>query len=245
MAKFRNVSVKFWSDPFVESLTPEKKYFFLYLITNEHSSQCGIYEISFRQMSFETGYNQETIEKLVAFFEKSGKVKYSKKTNEIAIKNFIKHNPQGSPKVKAFVEKELKGVKDRLLIGYVYAIDTLSQQEEEQEEEQTKEETPQLVAAKAATLDDRYSEFMQKLTPYVEKYGKEMLREFFDYWTEKNDGGRKFRFEMQKVFDIEKRLRTWSKNQNKFGSNGTSKNFDSNKLTELIKSRNYNQGTGK
>lgn len=31
----------------------------------------------------------------------------------------------------------------------------------------------------------------------------------------------------------------------KQNGNGTSKNFDSNKLTELIKSRNYNQGAGK
>lgn len=138
MAKFRNVSVKFWSDPFIESLTPEKKYFFLYLITNEHSSQCGIYEISYKQMAFETGYNQETVQKLVQFFEKSGKIKYSKRTNELAIKNFVKHNPQGSPKVAAFVEKELKMVKDRVLIAYIYDTDTLSQ--EEQEEEQTKEE---------------------------------------------------------------------------------------------------------
>lgn len=138
MAKFRNVSTKFWSDPFIESLTPEKKYFFLYLITNEHTTQCGIYEVSFRQMSFETGYNTETVAKLVEFFEKKGKIKYSRKTNELAIKNFIRHNPQGSPKVKSFVDKELKNVKDRLLIPYIYAIDTLSQ--EEQEEEETKEE---------------------------------------------------------------------------------------------------------
>ena len=140
MAKFRNVSVKFWSDPFIESLTPEKKYFFLYLITNEHSSQCGIYEISFRQMAFETGYNQETIEKLIQFFESERKIKYSKKTNEIAIRNFVKHNPQGSPKVASFVQKELKQVKDRLLIPYIYATDTLSQQEQEEEQTQTEEQ---------------------------------------------------------------------------------------------------------
>jgi len=157
MAKFRNVSVKFWSDPFIESLTPEKKYFFLYLITNEHSSQCGIYEISFRQMAFETGYNQETIEKLIVFFEKSGRVKYSKKTSELAIKNFVKHNPQGSPKVRAFVEKELKNVKDRLLIGYLYGMDTLSQEEEEQEEEQEEEEEQTEV-----TLWPSFSDFWDK-----------------------------------------------------------------------------------
>lgn len=124
----------------METLTPEKRYFFLYLITNEHTTQCGIYEISFRSMAFETGYNTETIEKLVQFFEKAGKIKYSKKTNELAIKNFVKHNPQGSPKVKAFVDKEIKNIKDQSLIAYIYAIDTLSQEEEEQTQEEEREE---------------------------------------------------------------------------------------------------------
>ena len=92
-------------------------------------------------MAFETGYNTETVAKLVEFFEKKGKIKYSRKTNELAIKNFVKHNPQGSPKVKAFVDKELIGVKDRLLIGYLYAMDTVSQEEEEETKEEEQDQT--------------------------------------------------------------------------------------------------------
>lgn len=138
MAKFRNVSVKFWSDPFIESLTPDKRYFYLYLFTNEHTTQCGIYEITLKQMADESGYKVPAIENLIEFFEKAGKIKYSRKTSEMAVRNFVKHNPQGSIKVKTFVDKELKNVKDRLLIAYVYATDTLSQ--EEQEEEETKEQ---------------------------------------------------------------------------------------------------------
>ncbi len=178
MAKYRTVSVKFWSDPFVDTLTPEKKYFFLYLITNEHSSQCGIYEISFRQMSFETGYNQETIEKLIQFFEKSGKIKYSKKTNEIAIKNFVKHNPQGSPKVKAFVDKELKLVKDRLLIGYIYAMDTLSQEEQEEEETKEEEQEQEKNAPLWPLFNDFWSMYGKKVgKPKAEKKWKKITQE--------------------------------------------------------------------
>lgn len=147
MAKFRTVSVKFWSDPFVEGLTSEKKYFFLYLITNEHTSQCGIYEITVRQMANETGYNSETVEKLIHFFEKCGRIKYGRRTKEVAIKNFVKHNPQGSPKVKAFVESELAKIKDRLLIPYVYGMDTLSQEEKEEEQTEEKEETKEPLRA--------------------------------------------------------------------------------------------------
>lgn len=159
MAKFRNVSVKFWSDPFIETLTPDKKLFFLYLITNEHATQCGIYEISLRLMAFETGYKLEAVEKLIEFFEGHKKIKYSRKTNEVAIKNFVRHNPQGSPKVKSFVEKELLCVKDRLLIAYIYDTDTVSQVE--LEEEETKEEEQTQPAADAVTVWPSFEDFWQ------------------------------------------------------------------------------------
>lgn len=171
MAKFRNVSVKFWSDPFIESLTPEKKYFFLYLITNEHTTQCGIYEISIRQMAFETGYNADTVSKLIEFFERSGKVKYSRKTNELAIKNFVKHNPQGSPKVKAFVDKELKHIKDSLLIAYLYGTDTVSQEEQEQEEtkEEEKTQTKEPVVASDLSVWPTFDDFWDTYDKKVDR----------------------------------------------------------------------------
>lgn len=39
---------------------------------------------------------------------------------------------------------------------------------------------------------------------------------FISHWTEKNPKGKKMRFELQKVFDIEKRLRTWERNAKKW-----------------------------
>lgn len=78
-------------------------------------------------------------------------------------------------------------------------------------------------ATKVATIEDRQKDFMERLTPHLSTYPKEMLREFFDYWVEKNEGGRKMRFEMQKVFDINRRLKTWSKNNFKNGTGITNK----------------------
>ena len=40
----------------------------------------------------------------------------------------------------------------------------------------------------------------------------ETLDGFTKYWTEFNDGGNKMRFEMQKVFNIKRRLQNWIKN---------------------------------
>lgn len=60
------------------------------------------------------------------------------------------------------------------------------------------------------TIEEREIEFRDSLVEYVDKYGKAMIRAFFEYWTEKQPKGKKMRFEMQKVFDIKKRLVTWS-----------------------------------
>ncbi len=58
MAKYRQLYTEFWSDSFVLELTPEEKYFYLYLISNCKTTQCGIYEISKRIIETETGYNR-------------------------------------------------------------------------------------------------------------------------------------------------------------------------------------------
>lgn len=62
------------------------------------------------------------------------------------------------------------------------------------------------------TLEVRKHAFGEKLIPYMEQYGKALIREFFDYWTEHNENGKKMRFEKEKTFEISRRLARWSKN---------------------------------
>lgn len=125
MAIFRKVHTSFWTDSFVQSLTPEQKYFLLYLLTNEKTKQCGIYDIGKRQICFDTGYNIDTVSKLLEYFISAGKIRYNDATNEIAIKNWNKYNGSSSPKVQSCVDEELINVKDRVLIEYVYSSDTV------------------------------------------------------------------------------------------------------------------------
>lgn len=42
------------------------------------------------------------------------------------------------------------------------------------------------------------------------------FREFISYWQEKSPRGRKMRWEKEKVFDVNRRLRTWFKNSRKW-----------------------------
>lgn len=89
MAKLRSVSTAFWSDPFIEDLTPIEKLLFLYLITNEKTNMLGIYEASDRKISFETGIDSESISNALKRFETLGKVK--RVDNWVILVNFLKH----------------------------------------------------------------------------------------------------------------------------------------------------------
>lgn len=121
MAIFRKIHVHFWSDVFIQSLTPEQKFFFLYLLTNEKTKQCGIYEITLRQISYDTGYNIETVNTLISFFEKCGKVRFSAETCEMAIKNWDKYNGSKAPDVQNLVNKELKSIKNKELPKWLHS----------------------------------------------------------------------------------------------------------------------------
>jgi hypothetical protein len=124
-AKYRAIQTSFWNDTWVLDLTPERKLFFLYLLSNSNVRQCGIYEISLKQIELETTFDKDSILKLLELFEEKGKIKFSHNTSEICIINFSKYNFNPSPKVKICVIRELMEVKDKSLIGYLYGIDTI------------------------------------------------------------------------------------------------------------------------
>ena len=58
-------------------------------------------------------------------------------------------------------------------------------------------------------IEERKSKFYASLSLFVNEYPKKMLREFYDYWTEHGVKDKKLRFEKEKTFGIEQRLRTW------------------------------------
>lgn len=120
----RIVDVQFWNDDKVlEYFSPEDKLFMLYLMTNPHTTQLGVYPINKKHMSFELGYTIDVINVLLDRFEnKYEMIKYSNETKEIAIKNYLKHSIiKGGKPVEDCLMKEIKQVKDKSLLGYVYS----------------------------------------------------------------------------------------------------------------------------
>ena len=72
-----------------------------------------------------------------------------------------------------------------------------------------KESEKPMVAAEAAT-SARKEKFYASLIPFVDKYGKDMIRDFFDYWSEMNRSKTKMRFEQQATWELALRLKTWA-----------------------------------
>jgi hypothetical protein len=138
MAIFRKIHTSFWSDTFIQDLDNDQRLFYLYLLTNERTKQCGIYEISKKQMAFDLGYSIDRVSKLLKYFINTGKVLYNETTKEIAIKNWGKYNNSTSPKVLSCIKSELDDVKDRVLIEYIKGMHTPSQEEQEEEQEEEK-----------------------------------------------------------------------------------------------------------
>ena len=122
MAKYRHVQTTFWSDPKVtEEMTPEDRYFYLYLMTNEHTTQIGVYQITRKQMAFELGYSIESAKALLDRFTKHHElIVYNEETREICILNWGKYNLiKGGKPIEDCIQKELKTIKDLSLVKLV------------------------------------------------------------------------------------------------------------------------------
>lgn len=140
---YRNVQLSFWTDNKIEDeFTPEDKYFYLYLLTNPQTNICGCYEISYSQITRQTGYNKETIMRLLNRFDKVHRViKFNADTKEVLVLHWYKYNWSKSEKVLSGVLSVAKHIKcngfkkyvfdtvehiknDTLCIGYTYHMET-------------------------------------------------------------------------------------------------------------------------
>ena len=62
---YRQLNIKFWSDVWVvEQLNALDRYLFIYLLTNDKANDSGIYQISKRMISFETGITVDELENM-------------------------------------------------------------------------------------------------------------------------------------------------------------------------------------
>jgi len=84
------------------------------------------------------------------------------------------------------------------------------------------------------SIEYRKSKFAHTLIEFNSIYSRDMLKGFYEYWTETNEGDKKFRREMQKTWSLKLRLKKWSDNNNNFKSNTNGKQ-------SIVKSKEFKQ----
>lgn len=142
MAIYRNISLSFWTDQKVEDdFTPEDKYMYLYLLTNPYTNIIGCYEISVKQISRQTGYNEEAVSRILYRLQNTHDViRYCDESKELLVIRWSKYNWTRSEKLEKPISKAIEGIKcdqfkkylgtlrdnrsDTLSIPYPYGMDT-------------------------------------------------------------------------------------------------------------------------
>ena len=133
MAIYRVINTDIWDDEMVSNFSVEDRYFWLYLLTNPHTTQLGVYHLPLKKACVELGYNADVVTVLLRRFETTYKlIKFNAETSEVAIKNFLKHSIlKGGKPVMDCLTKEEKKVKDKeLIIWMMDNIDMRIQNEE-------------------------------------------------------------------------------------------------------------------
>jgi hypothetical protein len=194
MPVFRKVNTSYWQDPFILDLQFEEKAFYLYLITNSKTKQCGIYELPIKVIEMETGFDREKIRNLLKKFVDERKVVIDDITNEILIINWTKNNYSSSPKVQKCIDREIRLVKSKMLISeyntivkeYINTIDTISQEEKEEEKKEVEEEKKEAFhLTQVLSLSDIWGVKFSKddiglCRLLIVKYGFERVKDIFN-----------------------------------------------------------------
>ena len=61
-------------------------------------------------------------------------------------------------------------------------------------------------------ITERQRQFYDSLIPFVAQYGKVMIRDFYDYWSETDRAAKpKMRWEKEKTWSLERRLERWKR----------------------------------
>ncbi len=117
------------------------------------------------------------------------------------------------------IDSQVKGYEDKTRTiltptqgGSLGGIVTPTEQVEEKVKVKEKE-----INSKPS-LETRSLAFKETLRPFINKFGVDMVKNFYGYWSEPNQTKTKMLFELQKTWDTSRRLENWSKREISFNN---------------------------
>ncbi|MFC4799475.1 hypothetical protein ACFPA1_08900 [Neobacillus sp. GCM10023253] len=118
MGNRRGINVEIWDHPIIKKMSVEERTFYIYLLTNSHTTSIGIYPISKILIALELGVSIESAQALLDRFSLEYElIRYNRETREVAIKDWGKFVLLNGG--KRVMLSELKEVGDHSLIPFV------------------------------------------------------------------------------------------------------------------------------
>src|SRR5690606_9388185 len=123
---YRQIDTGTWDDPWFAELDPDAKLLFLYLLTNRRSTAAGVFEITLRAMSFETGLDTKRINSALESI--SSRVEWWPEHQVVWVRNFLRHQAV-SPKFYRSAWSEMREMPEdiRVSVAEIYPILTRSE----------------------------------------------------------------------------------------------------------------------
>lgn len=104
MANYRFVNTQVWKDPWFVELRLTEQHLWLYLLTNPQTNMLGVYELSLREMAFDTSIDKDEVIRIFQQrFEPDGKAYYAE--GWVVMKNWLKHQTPNPNQLTAMVNK--------------------------------------------------------------------------------------------------------------------------------------------
>ena len=66
---------------------------------------------------------------------------------------------------------------------------------------------------KSEIIKKKKAEFKEMVRPYVPMFGRDLCNNFYSYWAEANTKTGKLRWEGEKSFEVDLRLKTWKRRE--------------------------------
>jgi len=209
---YRYTNTDKWDDAWFVKLKPMEKLLFNFLC--DKCDIAGFIELNSKTWAVSIGTNLKSIEGALKGLQRG--LIYSESNDCIYLRTFLKHqknlplNPEKNMAHRGIIKRFelysfkfsiediyefIKGACKGPQSPYGNGIGNGNGITEEKREE---------------LLRKREDAFKLDVSIFSGKYPEEMIQKFYNYWTEKNKSKTKMRFELEKVFEISKRLATWA-----------------------------------
>lgn len=192
------------NEKFLEDFTPREQLVILRLLLS--ANEDGVVGFSTRKLAELCGLTRQNVRSILTNLSKKG---------DLVIDATPTDNPTSNPRLTFVTICNF----DTYKVGKRKATQQVTQQVTQDKATLSKSKR---------SFKEREHEFGASLIPYIEKYSKETIRAFFNYWSEKSKIGAYMRFELEKTWETSKRLQTWASREKVSKSTTTLKSSEMN-----------------